>query len=47
MVEACLAWICVIFGAILQNPTYLIASALFAIAAQMYLTRSEKGGKHK
>lgn len=44
MIECVVAWICLFVGFITQNPNYLIASGIFAIAAQIELCR-KKGGK--
>lgn len=40
MVEAVLAWICVVVAVVTQEPLWAIAAALFAVAVQMDLTRN-------
>lgn len=44
MIECIICWICLLIGLIEQNPNYLIASGVFAIATQIYLHR-EGGDK--
>lgn len=39
MIEGIICWICLFIGLITQNPNYLIASGVFAIAAQIYQYR--------
>ena len=43
MIEGIISWICLFIGLITQNPNYLIASGVFAIATQIELYR-KKGG---
>lgn len=40
MVEAVLARICIVAAAVTREPLWAIAAALFAVAAQMDLTRN-------
>ena len=45
MIECIISWICLFIGLITQNPNYLIASGVFAIATQICLHR--EGGDEK
>ena len=42
MIEGILSWICLIMSFVTKDTDYLIASGVFAIAAQIYCQR--KGG---
>ena len=46
MIEGILSWVCLIMSVINENTDYLIASAIFAVAAQIELYRKgrEKNG---
>ena len=43
MIEGIVSWICLFIGLATRNPNYLIASGVFAVAAQIELYR-KKGG---
>lgn len=42
VIESIISWICLFVGLTTQNPDYLIASGVFAIAAQIELYREKR-----
>jgi hypothetical protein len=42
VIEFVMAWICLVIGAFAGNPIYLIASGVYAVAAQ--IERLREGG---
>ena len=45
-VEMILAWLFLFLGIVLRNPTYFIASGLFAIAVQIGISRKERSNNN-
>lgn len=41
MIEGILSWVMLFIGAYKESPLYFIASGVFAVAAQIWLTRYE------
>lgn len=39
MIECLLSWSCLVIGACEKNPSMMIASAIFAVAAQLSMMR--------
>lgn len=43
MIESLLAWVMLFIGVLTGNPLYLIASAVYAVAARIMLRKEDEG----